>query len=127
MAKQTANEALRNFRQQLAAGNQSPGPMITDPGTVEELYGGRLMSLQNFVDGEVVEGVIQTVKRRNFSGGKGGGSSPKLVLAIDSDERGVPVNKTNATVLAKYLGQDFAKWPGNKIKIYVGDLSGQAG
>ncbi|SFJ15128.1 hypothetical protein SAMN04515648_2894 [Phyllobacterium sp. CL33Tsu] len=54
---------------------------------------------------------IKSVRQHKFNPGE----KPKYVLSLVDKTMEVPVNNTNAHVLANDLGDDAANWPGNKV------------
>jgi hypothetical protein len=46
----------------------------------------------------------------------------RLVLYFDRSEKGMVLNKTNATTISKIYGTDTEQWSGHKITLYATDV-----
>jgi hypothetical protein len=50
---------------------------------------------------------------------KDGSTKRKFVLYFEGEDKGLPLNKTNATKLAQVLGKDTTKWIGVCVELYA--------
>jgi hypothetical protein len=49
---------------------------------------------------------------------KDGATKRKYVVHFEGEERGLPLNKTNALRLAQAFGKDRTKWVGRPVELY---------
>jgi hypothetical protein len=85
------------------------------------MYPGRYLKALDDVPREGIEGLTLTnleheeMQTRN-------GRERKWVLYFDKLEKGLVLNKTNATVLAKAFGPDSDDWLGRQVNLTVADV-----
>ena len=77
-----------------------------------EMFPGKFLRADDLEDGEERNAVISTIKTEEMRGG-----NDKPVLHLE-DGAALPLNKTNAKVLAKAFGDDSRGWVGHEIVIY---------
>lgn len=68
--------------------------------------------------GKEVPVTISTISEEEFDD-KEHGKIKKLVLKFQGKEKGLVLNKTNATTIAAAFGPDTEKWPGKRIFLYA--------
>lgn len=73
--------------------------------------------------GKEVPVVISAITESEFDDDAGGKKSKKLVLKFQGKEKGLALNKTNATTIAAANGPDTDHWIGKKIFLYATKVS----
>ena len=69
--------------------------------------------------GKEIPVIIDSIEEHEFDDEGKNGKVRKLVLKFKGKEKGLVLNKTNATVIASAHGPDSDRWPGKKIYIYA--------
>lgn len=65
------------------------------------------------------DGVVMTIKSvEEETIGQGANAEDKWVLYFKEVEKGLVLNKTNMTTIAKLCGDDTDDWPGKRITLY---------
>ena len=67
--------------------------------------------------GKKVPCTIKTVELKEYE--DNGKKDRKLYLTFHGKEKGLVVNKTNATRIAELHGEDYDLWPGKDITLYT--------
>jgi hypothetical protein len=83
---------------------------------VSDVFSGSSLKATDIGDAEVTV-VIATIDVREYT--DNGKTSKKLYLTFQGKTKGLVVNKTNATRLAKLYGDDTDGWIGKEIVLYV--------
>jgi len=81
--------------------------------SIQEMYPSKSSHLKAAdLNGKQVKAVIEGNEIAEFNEGN------KLVLKFKGKEKGLVLNKTNASILASYFGDDENTWNGKEIVIY---------
>jgi hypothetical protein len=82
----------------------------------DDLYGSKYFSAADLNGGQkrVKIGKTEVVALTE----KNGSTKRKCVLLFEGEEKGLVVNKTNATKLGEAYGRNFAAWVGKHIELY---------
>lgn len=81
--------------------------------SVQDLYPSTSQNLKaEDLKGHAVKVIIEGSEVKEFDNGK------KLVLKFRGKEKGLVLNKTNASLLAGYFGDDEREWNGKEIIVY---------
>lgn len=78
---------------------------------ISEQFGNGYLRAEDF-DGKGKTFVIDTVATEDV------GDESKLVAYFQGEEKGLPLNKTNALAIASLHGDDTDEWGGKSIKVY---------
>ena len=88
--------------------------------SVKNLYPSKSNHLKaQDLQGHAVKVTVENVSIANFDKGA------KIVLAFVGKEKKLPLNKTNANVMADSFGDDENKWPGAVIELHPGKTTFQ--
>ncbi len=74
------------------------------------------------------EGITATMRLVTFEKIGADDKGPKPVLFVEEYDKGIVINKTNATNIAKLYGDETDDWPGKKVRIETAwvDFQGQS-
>lgn len=81
--------------------------------SIEAIYGGNYLSAKSVISkglaGQTLEIYVSELEQV--------GSDDKVVLQFKDHTEKLPLNKTNATILADKFGDDFGQWKGKKLTL----------
>jgi hypothetical protein len=77
----------------------------------DELYGGRFMATADVKAPRTA--TIDRIDQETFNGA----SRPKAVIYLIGAPKGIVLNKTNATTLARAFGKNFQHWIGKPVTV----------
>lgn len=83
--------------------------------SVRDFYKRKLLAAKDPVKWPIV-GVITSVTPETATGKDSDGTT-KLVIELGDGDHRIQLNKSNALILSKELGDDFETWVGKKIKV----------
>ena len=89
---------------------------------VNEAYPGRFLKAEDLGDGDV-NATINAVKIEQI--GVAPNVQEKPVLFFDGQEKGLVLNKTNASAIAKIHGDEMDNWIGKRISLYATEVEYQ--
>src|SRR4051794_38980523 len=81
---------------------------------IDDFYGSHFAKSTDLALGHTLKVTIEQYEPIHFKGDE----RPKLVLHFSSGRKPLVLNKTNADEIAKALGKDHTRWPGNEIGLY---------
>ena len=79
---------------------------------VNEIYPSSKSLKAEDLKGHTVKVTIAGTSVKDFDNGK------KIILSFEGKEKGLVVNKTNATIIASAYGGDTNGWHGKQLEIY---------
>src|ERR1035437_5821503 len=85
--------------------------------TAAEMFPSKYLKAEDFGEGEDRVVTIKDVRQEDFKS-RDGKNEMKFVLDF-TREKGIVLNKTNAAILFKMLGDDTDDWFGKSITLYT--------
>lgn len=85
--------------------------------SVKDFYKRKLLAAKDLKGKSITGKIIQVTPETTT--GKDSDGTTKLVVELDTDDIRVQLNKTNALILCKELGEDYETWVGKKVKVSV--------
>jgi hypothetical protein len=84
-----------------------------------EMYPSRFLKASDFEDGDRA---LTIADIRSERVGQGAQADDKWVLFFKEEEKGLVLNKTNTTIIAKLYGDDTDDWFGKPVTLYATEV-----
>lgn len=86
---------------------------------IGQMFPSRFLKASDFEDGDATL-IISDIREEAV--GQGRDSEDKWILYFEGTEKGLVLNKTNSTILAKLYGDDTDGWIGQSITLYATEV-----
>lgn len=86
--------------------------------TVNDLFPAKYLKAEDFAEGETKIFTIKNYEVEEMGQGKDKQNKP-VIYFREPDAKPLVLNKTNASIIAKYYKEDLDEWIGKKVALYA--------
>jgi len=87
--------------------------------SINDIYGGNYLNAKTVISNTMV-GQQYTIEKTSLETFENKGDvTQKVVMLLAGVGKGLPLNKTNASILAEKFGDDYTSWVGKRVSLTI--------